>query len=267
MARLLAMYQQMRLIREKNQVTFDLTRFSSKYDRVSKNIEKVQKMYASKIAKLDQQATLMKNNASIFFRNKFNLGTNDFNLNAYSYNGLNGYTHNAILEIMKKGGHYGIPDGNGGTTPCPGMEDENRLKQMMLEFQQNGGRFIPAEDPNNPGKTLQDQYKNGWSKDEVNAFYMAKQMADWSFSNAQNNCSTVTQAYQNDVSIWLEAEKERLEAEQDAALAPLNYEETMWELEKNLAEQKLERIKAELDSYKNLLSEETKESAPKFGLG
>ena len=42
MALLLAMYQKMRLTREKNQAQFDLTKFSSKYSRVQKNIERQQ---------------------------------------------------------------------------------------------------------------------------------------------------------------------------------------------------------------------------------
>lgn len=262
MALLLAMYQKMRLIREKNQATLDLTKFSSKYDRVSKNIERVQKMYTSRIAKLEGQANNYRNNAAAFFRSVFHLGTNDFNLNPYSYGGLNGYNSNVIMEMMKKGGYKNPNDKD--ATPLAGLP-EDRIRAMMLEYNRNRGSFELKKDPNDETKYL-DEYKN-WSKAEVEAFMVAKQQGDYALSTAQNNCTNITQEYQNNVSIWLEAEKERLEAEQDAALEPLNYQQTMWELEKEQAEQKLQRIKAELESYTQLCSEEAKEQAPKFGLG
>jgi hypothetical protein len=73
--------------------------------------------------------------------------------------------------------------------------------------------------------------------------------------------------YGNNVSIWLEAQKAQLEAEQDAALDPLSYEETMMELEKTQIEARLERIKQQEQSYSQLVSDEAKNSAPTFGLG
>ena len=51
MAILLAMYQKMRLTREKNQATFDLTKYSSKLSRVQKNIKRQQELFTSKLAR------------------------------------------------------------------------------------------------------------------------------------------------------------------------------------------------------------------------
>ena len=53
MAMLLAMFQKMRLTREYNQETLNLTRFSRKVDRIAKSIKNVQKMYAAKIKSME----------------------------------------------------------------------------------------------------------------------------------------------------------------------------------------------------------------------
>lgn len=50
------------------------------------------------------------------------------------------------------------------------------------------------------------------------------------------------------------------------ALEPLNYSETMRELEKSNTEEKLKRIIAELESYDQLLSDEAEKTAPTFNL-
>ena len=78
---------------------------------------------------------------------------------------------------------------------------------------------------------------------------------------------TMSQNYQNNVSIWLEAAKEQLEAEQDAALAPLEMEQTDMELEKESVETQLAYAKERLQSIEQACNEETKNAAPKFGLG
>ena len=64
----------------------------------------------------------------------------------------------------------------------------------------------------------------------------------------------------------LDAAKEQLEDEQDMALSPLEYEQTMMELDKEATEQRLARIDAEIKSYDELCRSEAQNSAPKFGL-
>jgi ABC-type molybdate transport system ATPase subunit len=133
----------------------------------------------------------------------------------------------------------------------------------------NGGRFLPELDEKKNQKYDENNnplYKD-FSYEQVQAFTQAQQMAQMQQQQAQMWTQQASQQYGNNVSIWLEAAKAQLEAEQDAALEPLSYQETMWELEKTQAETKLERIKAELESYNNLCKEEIQNSAPKFGLG
>jgi hypothetical protein len=94
-----------------------------------------------------------------------------------------------------------------------------------------------------------------------------QQIAQMQQQQAQMWAGNMNTQYQQNVSIWLDARKAEIEAEQDAVLEPLKYQETMWELEKTNADTKLDRIKQELETYNNLCKEEIQNSAPKFGLG
>ena len=270
MALLLAMYQKMRLIREKNQATLDLTKFTSKYDRVSKNIERVQKRYTSLFAQLDSQAKQMQSQAKMFFQNAYGLGggyINDY-MNPSSFGGMNGFVNGCMQKLLADGIPYKDKDGNKQSQ----IIDSARYQEMLAEYMQKGD-FEKAYTREGAEKELvkdsngNPTYVNGWSYEEVQAFGVALQQARMSQQQAQMQCSNMSQAYDNNVSIWLDAAKAQLEAEQDAALEPLNYQQTMWELEKEQAEQKLTRIKANLESYTQLCSEEAKDQAPKFGLG
>ena len=61
--------------------------------------------------------------------------------------------------------------------------------------------------------------------------------------------------------------KEELEAEQDAALAPLNELDTELDLEQQSIDTQLADVKARLESFDALVKDEIKNSAPTFGLG
>lgn len=272
MALLLAMYQKMKLIREKNQATFELTKFSSKVDRVSKNIEKVQKRYTSLFANLDAQAKQMQSNAKIMFQNMYGLGMGNYGnyIDPSSFSGMNGFVTGLMQKwLSPESGTISANDGKGGTVDVPFASDGTTFAAMMQEYMANGG-FLPKEadekDANGNTQYLKGEYQN-YSKEQVAYFMYAMQNAKLQQQQAQMACSNMSQQYDTNVSVWLEAAKAQLEAEQDAALEPLNYQQTMWELEKEQAEQRLTRIKAELESYTQLCSEEAKESAPKFGLG
>ena len=66
--------------------------------------------------------------------------------------------------------------------------------------------------------------------------------------------------------IYYDAMIEQINCEKDEALEPLNYSETMWELDKKRADEKLKRINEQLKSYDELITEETAKIAPTFKL-
>jgi len=261
MALLLAMYQKMRMIREYNSETLKLTRYSSKVDRIARNIKNVQKMYEGRLKRVQQQAQRMQSQASIFFQNMAGLGSNSMNLNPYSFNGLSQFVVNAAGSILEQG----MKGKDGSLISITGDE----YQEMMQAYARYGNEFYYQRDEN--GQVLKDDDGNAlrvdsWSEDKVTAFLNAVQQARWGQSTMQSQVAERTQQYQNMVSIWLEAEEAQIEAEQDAALEPLEYEQTMMELDKEASEERCQRLKAEMESYDQLLSEEAKNSAPSFGL-
>lgn len=258
MAVLLAMYQKMRLIREINQDTLNLTKISSKINRVSKNIEKVQKHYTGLIAQLDKQAQMMQSQATVMFQNMAGLGTNSVNLN--NFTGMNGYVCNIIGQMLSQGG-FKYKDADGAEQTLAGMSDAD-IQAMMNEYMSNGGQFIHKKD----GDTyLQNEYEN-FAPEQVAAFTQAMRMGQMQQQQAQLQVQNASQQYSTNVSIWLEAAKAEIEAQQDAALEPLNYEDTMLQLEKEQLDARLQRLRAEKESYDSLVSEESKNMAPSFGL-
>jgi hypothetical protein len=271
MAMLLAMYQKMRLIREKNQATLDLTKFSSKYDRVSKNIEKVQKMYTSKIASLESQAKMMMSSAKSIFQQGAGLMMDSNYLNPTGYGAMNGFIVSRMQELVN-GGQFGYKEDEGklafGLTSQDGYSSYNfqtpytTLYEIYTRGMLNSGKA----NPDNEGYITIEGYGD-ISQQDIAAFQALLGGVQGEFTQRTMAVNQMNSNYETNVSIWLEAAKAQLEAQQDEAVEPLTYQQTMWELEKEQAEQRLERIKAELEYYTRLCSEEAKEQAPKFGLG
>lgn len=268
MALLLAMYQKMRLIREKNQLVLDQTKVSSKLTRVQKNIERIQKMYKSREASLDSIAKRMTSNASLFFKMSAGLGVNDVNTNMYNFglnfnNSIVTGTMQAALTTAKENGGYGW--------------DQQKLSDVMSYYQSCGGN--PQQlysEPDADGKRTPKYADDGKTplyceSPEITAtdiaqFTQAMRFGQMELNNRQNACAQMDSQYQNNVSIWLDAQKSILETEQDEMLEPLNYEETMLELEKDQKDMRLKRIEQEIDSYKQLVDKEIQSATPTFGL-
>ena len=141
--------------------------------------------------------------------------------------------------------------------------------QALYQAFQNGG-FQQNLDEN--GKVIKDaEWKdisgNTYTAQEYQAFQAAYTQIQQMQNVRQMQVQQMSSQYQSNVSIWLEAAKEQLEAEQDAALAPLEAEETDIELDNQSCEAQLADAKARLESVKQACSEGIKDSAPTFGLG
>ncbi len=271
MAMLLAMYQKMRLIREKNQATLDLTRFTSKYNRVSKNIERVQKMYTSKIASLESQAKMMMTQAKSIFQVGCGLAMDNNFLNPNGYGQMNGFVLSCMQGYIQNG-KFGF-DKDGNFVPIT-----NDNKSKVTQYKLDSSKMASLYQLYSQGKLNQynlkekdnDNYEidgKAVSKKDVTALQALMYAANGEYSQRTMAMNQMNSNYETNVSIWLEAAKAQLEAEQDAAVEPLAYQQTMWELEKEQTETRLEVIKADLEKYDRLCSEETKGHAPRFGLG
>lgn len=259
MALLLAMYQKMRLIREKNQLVLDQTKVSSKLSRVQKNIERVQKRYTSLFANLDSQAKMMQSQAKVGIQSMFGLGMGS--VDPYNYGGISGFVVGTMQQLLANG----VPRKD----ESPYMLQSN-FQEMYAYYMQNGGDFRRKDTDGNFTKITEgdkERYDYAFPEEDIKAFQMAMQQAKMYQQQAQFNSQQMCQQYESNVSIWLDAQKSALEAEQDAMLEPLNYEETMLELEKEQKDTRLQRINEEIETYKQLVSQEVKNTTPTFGLG
>ncbi len=264
MALLLAMYQKMKLVREKNQLQCDQIKYSRNLKRVEKNIANQTKRYESLFAQLDAQAKQMQSQAQIFFQNIAGIGAGNYsNLNPNGFTGMNGFVCSAMAGYLSKG----VPISKDSTITI----DQNKYNIMMNHYMTNSG-FRPKVD--DKGNTIyldeakqKPDYGADFTVDDVNAFLMAMRQAQNDQSNAQMWANNLNTQYGQNVSIWVEAKKAELEAEQDSVIEPLKYQQTMWELDNDYAEQRLKRIDSELEGLKQLTSKEAQDSAPKFGLG
>ena len=268
MALLLAMYQKLRLIRERNQLTLEMTQTSSKLTRIEKNIERTQKYYTSLFQQIDSQAKMLQNNATRAIQNMAGLGVGSFNpYDSSAYSGLNGFVLQNMAGMLFGDNTNGVrlgKDSDGNYIDVK-FDDKDEFENMLAAYRANGGR-LTYQDEN--GQTVYG-VKGGERFDEnkCKAFMLAMSQAQQNQQQAQFNAQQMSSNFANGISIWTDAMKADLECQQDAALEPLTYEQTMLELDKTLKENRLKRIEAELESYSQLVDKGAEEMAPKFGLG
>lgn len=260
------MYQKFRLIRERNQLELQQVGYSTKLARIEKNISNKEKYYSGLFAKLDQQATNFKNQAKIGFQNMFGLGQGS--VNPMNYSGTNGFVLNNMYQMLQAG--------------VPEYDDEGKLIEgstytfncdlntAMMYYQQYGG-LKQAYDAD--GKAMYEDdgktpiYEGDISAKDAQYLNMAFRAAQNNYQQAQMMMNQASTNYDTNISIWLDAQKAQLQAEQDSVLGALQYEQEIMEIDNAYCEQRLARIKQEIESYDGLIKDRADKNVPKFGLG
>ena len=273
MAFLMLLHEKLRLQRKVNTLTLKQLRASSRKDRMTKQIERVQKMYSKRESQLEAQYKRMQNMASLSLNNFFGMASNQISTNWQTYtNGNNLASNLGMQQLMAQGFAAGaFKDSAFGNN----MQD-------LQSFMSEGWTQSSKKDPNDNTKTIQ-IFKNASGKEvayseDKNSEYqqIIKKMADanqiqqmvsMQYQNNNSLCQNAIQNYNNNISIWLEYEKEKLEAEQDEVLAPLQEQETDWDMESQSAAVQIESAKERLRNLEQALSDGIKDSTPKFGLG
>ncbi len=105
-------------------------------------------------------------------------------------------------------------------------------------------------------KTLVDGWQNQATSQNNQAAAARQQQQYWA--------NTFTTNMNDQISIWLEAEKQKLEDQEQLALAPLEDEDTQIDLEQASNEAQLSYAQSRLDAIKQALDSRAQE-APKFG--
>lgn len=203
----------------------------------------------------------MQSQFSIWAQNAAGLGSNG--LNPMNFAGAGGVS-NFIMQGLSAWAAQGTKDKDGKS-----IVSSDRAAAMLQAYQQGGFQANYEEGSTKPkeGAEWKDINGNTYSAQEYQAFQGAYNQVNQMQSYAQMQVQQMSSQYQSNVSIWLEAEKTRLEAEQDMELAPLEMKETEMDLDKESCEAQLADAKARLESIKQACSEGIKESAPTFGLG
>lgn len=262
MAFLLALHEKMRLTRRKNQLILRQTRNSSKKERITKRIENVQKMYSKKIANIDAQAKQAQSSFSVWLNNQMGLGTGG--LNPFGFGALGGMSQ-FVMNGMAQWAANGSKDKDGNQTVSAADAT------MIWAAAQTGGGFTENIDETTKKPVAGAEYKAAdgttITKEQYQAYQAAMSQVQGMQQMAQYQNNMMTQQYQTNISIWQEAAKEELEAEQDAALAPLNELDTELDLEATSIQAQLDYVREALKNYTDLAKEEIQDSAPKFGLG
>ena len=272
MAFLLLLHEKMRLQRKVNKLTLKQCQASSRKERVTKQIERVQKMYSKRQESLKNMATRMQNAATLQFKNAFGCAMPGAMPDPRGY--LSGGTFNNmgaanVLDMMFQKGLKNDYFNNAQSV-------YQFAGQYKKGYDKTGNEvWVPADaqlTKGDDGKTYYDEAVTSKVDQETIRKQMAaanelQQMATWQYQQNQAFCTNAISNYQNDVSIWLEYQENMLEAEQDEALAPLQEQETEWDMESTSAETQLADARARLDAIKQALSEGIKDSAPTFGLG
>ena len=270
MAFLLLLHEKMRLQRNYNKMTLRSSRLANRKTRIADNITKVQKMYSNKMTQLEQSTKMLQNQFTMGIQNAFGLGTqnqmfNPMNMSGY---GITSFVANQMASMLSQ--CKGIPNKDGGYDEIKGGMDKDVYQYMMQEYMSGNLKAQYEKDDNgnvDTSKLIGYGSKGDISEEQYKVFMQAMSMAQQQQSQAQMMCQQMSSNYQMNISVWLEAQKTQIEAEQDAALAPLEAEQTDIDLEQAGLETQMADAKARLDSLKQACSEGIKESAPTFGLG
>lgn len=255
MAFLMLLHEKMRLKRKVNKLTLKQAQNASRLDRVQKNIERVQKMYSKRESSLEKTTQIVGNRFKQSIWNQAGLGTQNQSFNPYS-GGLTTFVQNAMTGMLKQNG---------------GISDINLLQGIMMAKSNGTLKAVYKQDSNGKDTNEIDHYTDNtnatYSVDDINKVQYAYQMANNQQSMAQAYCNEASSQYENNLSIWIERQKQLIEDEQQEALAPLESLQTEYDLEKASIETQLTTAREYLQNLESALGESIKDSAPKFGLG
>lgn len=271
MAFLLLLHQKMKLQRKENQLTLKQLRFSSQVDRMQKKVDKRQKYYDKLKKQLERQANCYKNQMNSYFTQMAGLGMNSVNLmNPYGSNGatqmvLHGWSKDQMNQMLGLDG-----TANGGY----------QIDSKVAEAIQNGTLQYAQKAFKFKGKTgeidiPEGSLYNGYTGEIIGgtdaqaagqAYQQLQQMAQMQVAQRQQQVQMLKSNYEENVSIWLEASMENLEAQEEYEMDLLAEEQSDMEAEKNSIEVQLQRVQEEKKNVEQALGNAIQDSAPKFGL-
>lgn len=283
MVMLLAMFQKFKLIRQINEKQMQLVRLTNKQERGAKKIERVNEKYTSLFANLDSQEKLMKSNADLIFQRDSGLGVGS--VNPYDHYGNNQYIYLKAQAILKDGYTYqtGHTNDDGSYETAKYKYNTALFNKMWQDYHKNGNSFKPAtEDGTTEPKTttrgeiivsglsddiaIQEVYEyNGYNAYDVEAFNYAIQAASMQQQQTQEMVRMASSRYADNLSIFFNAERDKLENAQNQELEPLNFDDLMLQTKIASLQEAIKRLQAYEEKNDKLLESRTSKCAPDLG--
>ena len=216
-------------------------------DRMQKKIDKREKYYSKLEKQIERQANAYKNSANMFFSNQLGLGCNGVNLGNY----MGGSA--AAMQILQEWD---------GTNQITGASYNKDLVNAILQgnYQRN------AKTSDNEATTFTVGDNSSVSEADFNAAQAAIQNANSAVSQRQTMAQQYKANYENNVSIWQEAQLEQLEAQRDWEMDLLAEEQADLEAEKTSIEAQLSLAEERKKAIEQQLGQSIQDAAPKFGL-
>ena len=232
------LHEKMRLQRKVSQLTYKQLRASSRKEKITKQIENVQKLYTKREAQIDKTVEMGKSQFRAGILQSLGIGCQGLNPMAFGQmGGTSLFANQKYSELANEVG-------------------ADKLQAVMSgALTQKDGQYVTAD-----GSV-------SISPEDYNKIYSGIQGIRMQESQQNYMAQMMETQYNQNASIWHEAAKAQLEAEQDAALMPLHEKETEYDLEDQSCRAQLEYAKAELENIKQELSQSIKDSAISFGLG
>lgn len=261
MAFLLLLHEKMRLKRKVNTMTLRQAKLANRKSRIANNITRIQKMFSKQTAMLEKQSSIWTKQFSMMMSNSMGLGAQNQAFNPM-YGGVSSFVIGGIQQMLASGK---IPKGSKESDGYFAALGESRIQELLTEYNSGTLRAYVSSD----GKAENGKYgsKGQFTEDEYKAFSLAMSQAQQTQSQAQFYCQQMSSQYETNVSIWLEAQKQALEEQQEEMLLPLEVEQEEIEMETEGLEVQLQDARARLEALNQACSQEVKDSVPKFGLG
>ena len=143
-------------------------------------------------------------------------------------------------------------------TPEQWMQQNNSAEyNKFVEAQKAGGSALQDY-------LKTDGYKSAYQLAQSGAAEYNNQIS-WQKQMLNQNMNTFQTSVQDQVSVWVEAQKQALADEQEMALSPLHDKQNTYEMKKEYHEKAETYNKSRLQQIEQAVSQSFQESAPKFG--
>ena len=242
------LHEKMRLQRKINKLTLKQLHMGNIQERMQKKVDRREKYYAKLEKQLERQANAYKNSANMYFSNMFGLGTNSVNLGNYG-----GFSQ-AAMQILQQWN---------GTNPYASDQASASYNKTLVEAIING---TLEQDGTNKAYRIGNSGSYDYTEQDVAAANRIIQLANSAVTQQQTYASQMKSNYENQVSIWLEAQQEQLEAQKEWEMDLLAEEQEDMEAEKTSIETQLSLAEERKKAIEEKLGQSIQDAAPKFGL-